>query len=74
MITIRIEDITDRGIGVGRTEEGMTVFVSGGLPGDLVRAEITKQKKRYANARAVEILEESGERADRLCSQSLCGG
>lgn len=74
MITIRIEDITDRGIGVGRTEEGMTVFVSGGLPGDLVRAEITKQKKRYANARAVEILEESGERADRLCAQSLCGG
>ena len=74
MEPIRIEDITDRGIGVGRTAEGMTLFVNGGLPGDLVRVEITKQKKRYANARVVEVLEASEERGDRLCEQSLCGG
>ena len=75
LITVRIEDITDRGMGVGRMEDGMAVFVSGGLPGDLVRCEVTKRKKRFANARTVEVLEASGERTDGFCAQSLsCGG
>ncbi|MBQ1489980.1 MAG: 23S rRNA (uracil(1939)-C(5))-methyltransferase RlmD [Eubacterium sp.] len=75
LISVRIEDITDRGMGVGRMEDGMAVFVSGALPGDLVRCEVVKKKKRFANARTVEVLEESAERTDGFCAQSLsCGG
>ena len=35
---------------------GYVVFVNGGLPGDKVRAEITKSKRGYAEANALEIV------------------
>lgn len=35
---------------------GYVVFVNGGLPGDRVSAEITKSKKGYAEANALELL------------------
>ena len=42
------------------------VFVAGALPGDRVRAEVTKQKRRFAEAKTVELLRPGAERlADR---------
>jgi 23S rRNA (uracil1939-C5)-methyltransferase len=38
------------------------VFVQGAVPGDRVRALVGKSKRAYAEARAVEIVEPSGER------------
>jgi 23S rRNA (uracil1939-C5)-methyltransferase len=55
---------------VARTE-GFVVFVAGALPGDLVRAEVTKPKKRFAEARAVEIVRAS---ADRVPDRCVHGG
>src|SRR5205807_2524862 len=49
------------GSGVARLE-GYVVFVAGGVPGDRVRAVVTKRKRAYAEARAVEILEPSPDR------------
>jgi 23S rRNA (uracil1939-C5)-methyltransferase len=49
------------GAGVARTE-GYVVFVTGGVPGDRVRAVIGKRKRAYAEARAVEILQPSPDR------------
>jgi len=38
------------------------VFVTGAVPGDRVRARVTKRKRAYAEARALELVEPSAER------------
>jgi 23S rRNA (uracil1939-C5)-methyltransferase len=53
------------GNGVARLE-GYVVFVSGAVPGDRVRAVVTKRKRAYAEARTVEVLEPSPERVEPL--------
>jgi len=40
------------------------VFVTGAVPGDRVRARITKRKRAYAEARALALVEASPERVD----------
>jgi 23S rRNA (uracil1939-C5)-methyltransferase len=55
--------------------EGMAVFVSGCVPGDTVRALVTKTKKRYAEARTVEVLAPSSSRVPPPCFYfGTCGG
>ena len=75
-VTLTIEDISAEGQGIGRTEDGMVVFVSGALPGDTASVELTKVKKNYAVGRAVELLHESEDRrAEEWCPyQDQCGG
>ena len=51
---IQIEDISQSGEGIGRYQ-GMAVFIPGAMPGDIVSAEIVKQKKSYAIGRLIEI-------------------
>ena len=61
-----IESLAFGGRGVARLE-GQVIFVAGALPGDRVRAEITKAKRRFAEARAVELLRPSSERVAESC-------
>jgi 23S rRNA (uracil1939-C5)-methyltransferase len=64
-LEVEIDSLAFGGRGVARAE-GMVVFVAGALPGDRVRAEITKAKKRFAEARTVELLKPGADRiADR---------
>jgi 23S rRNA (uracil1939-C5)-methyltransferase len=64
-LELEIDSLAFGGRGVARSN-GLVVFVSGALPGDRVRAEITKAKKRFAEARTVELLRPGAERiADR---------
>ncbi|MGE5283074.1 MAG: 23S rRNA (uracil(1939)-C(5))-methyltransferase RlmD [Chloroflexota bacterium] len=65
-LDLEIESLAFGGRGVARSE-GLVVFVAGGLPGDRVRAEVTKAKKRFAEARAVEILKPGEERVADAC-------
>jgi 23S rRNA (uracil1939-C5)-methyltransferase len=62
-LDLRVERLAHGGAGVARLE-GYVVFVSGGVPGDLVRAVVTKRKRGYAEARATEILEPSPDRIE----------
>ena len=74
-ITIDIFDITGEGNGVGRTADGLTVFVPGAVPGDTVKCEIAKQKKRFAEARLISVEKASADRAEPFCQYlDLCGG
>lgn len=51
------------------------VFVTGAVPGDVVRARVTKNKKRYAEAHAEELLTPSLHRRPARCpSFGGCGG
>jgi 23S rRNA (uracil1939-C5)-methyltransferase len=49
------------GAGVARLD-GYVVFVSGAVPGDRVRALVTRAKRDYAESRAVEVLEPGPDR------------
>jgi len=60
-LELTIDALAFGGAGVARTE-GYVVFVTGGVPGDRVRAVVGKRKRAYAEARAVEILEPSRDR------------
>ncbi|HYH54841.1 MAG TPA: TRAM domain-containing protein, partial [Solirubrobacterales bacterium] len=70
LLELEIDSLAFGGRGVARTE-GFVVFVAGGLPGDKVRAEVTKGKKRFAEARAVEVLSAA---ADRVPDRCVHGG
>jgi 23S rRNA (uracil1939-C5)-methyltransferase len=67
-LDLRIEALAYGGNGIARIAagddggRGYVVFVSGALPGDLVRAVVTKRKRGYAEARTLEVLEPSPER------------
>jgi 23S rRNA (uracil1939-C5)-methyltransferase len=62
-IDLEVESLAHGGNGVARLD-GYVVFVAGGIPGDRVRAQVTKSKRAYAEARAVEVLEPSPERIE----------
>jgi 23S rRNA (uracil1939-C5)-methyltransferase len=62
-LELRIDDLAFGGAGVARTD-GYVVFVQGAIPGDRVRAEVTKSKKSFAEARATEILEGGPDRVE----------
>lgn len=72
---VKIIDMTHEGKGVARTEEGLTLFVEGAFIGDTADVEITKKKKRFAEARAKAIVEQSPYRVESRCPVSAeCGG
>ena len=48
-LDLEIEDLAYGGNGIAR-DRGFVVFVSGAIPGDRVRAEITKAKRRSYSA------------------------
>jgi len=70
LLEVEIDSLAFGGRGVARAD-GFVVFVVGGLPGDRVRAEVTKAKRRFAEARAVELLRPA---ADRVADRCLHGG
>lgn len=74
-IELDILNIGSDGEGIGKTEDGMTVFVADALPGDRVLAHITKVKKTYAYAFAAKILVPSSFRVESKCPVAKkCGG
>lgn len=75
IIELEIEDMTVDGQGLGKTPEGLAVFVYGGLPGDTLSVELTKVKKRYAFAKSLDIVKASPHRTEGFCDfQDDCGG
>jgi 23S rRNA (uracil1939-C5)-methyltransferase len=71
---LRIDSLAFGGNGVARLD-GFVVFVRRGLPGDLVRARVTKVKRNHAEALAIDVLEPSPQRIDAPCSHyPACGG
>jgi 23S rRNA (uracil1939-C5)-methyltransferase len=69
-LEVEIDSLAFGGRGIARAD-GFVLFVAGGLPGDRVLAEVTKGKKRFAEARTVELLRAG---ADRLPDRCVHGG
>ncbi|HMA26641.1 MAG: 23S rRNA (uracil(1939)-C(5))-methyltransferase RlmD [Solirubrobacterales bacterium] len=66
LLTLDVESLAYGGRGVAR-RDGYVVFVAGALPGDRVRAEVTKAKRGYAEASTREVLQESPDRVPPRC-------
>lgn len=72
---VRVTDLSRGGAGVSKDKSGRIVFVPLTAPGDLVRVKVVEQKKRYAQAELLEILEPSPIRKTPRCSVfGKCGG
>jgi len=64
IIELEIHDIAFGGKGISRvkTEDGeFVVFVINGIPGQTVRAKVMKKKKRFAEARKIEVITPSAD-------------
>ena len=73
-LELRIESLAFGGNGVARLE-GFVLFVRRGLPGDLVRARVTKVKRSHAEAETIEVLEAGPSRVEAPCPYfGACGG
>ena len=73
-VEVRIDSLAYGGNGVGRVD-GFVVFVRGGLPGDRVRARVTKVKRGFAEAATAAVLDPSPERVQAPCRHfGVCGG
>lgn len=74
-IELDITSLGSEGEGIGKTNDGMTVFVTDALPGDRVLAHVIKVKKTYAYAFAAKILVPSENRVEPMCPVAKkCGG
>lgn len=74
LINLNIEDITNDGEGVGRSD-GFVWFVKDAIPGDEIEAIVMKLKKNYGYARLSRVLKESPDRIQPRCQKArACGG
>jgi len=73
-VELRIDSLAFGGNGVGRID-GYVVFVRAGLPGDTVRARVTKVQKRHAEAVKTEVIAPGPVRVAAPCEHyPACGG
>jgi len=75
IIELSVTDIGSEGKGIGRAEGNLVVFVNNAVPGDKIRAQILKLKKKFAEAKISEMLEESPYRIIPECAHfGTCNG
>jgi 23S rRNA (uracil1939-C5)-methyltransferase len=73
-LELHVDSLAYGGNGVARLD-GFVVFVRRGLPGDTVRARVTKVKRNHAEALAVEVLQPGPQRVEAPCAHyPACGG
>ncbi len=73
-VELTIESTAFKGKGVAR-HDGVAVFVPGTAPGDHIEARITRKKKKFMEAKLLQIIEPSSLRITPRCSHAnVCGG
>jgi 23S rRNA (uracil1939-C5)-methyltransferase len=73
-VELDVESLAYGGNGVARVD-GFVVFVRRGLPGDRVRARVTKVKRSHAEALATEVVRAGPKRVEAPCAHyPACGG
>ncbi|MEK6222730.1 MAG: class I SAM-dependent RNA methyltransferase [Chloroflexota bacterium] len=73
--TVEIEKLVYGGEGMARLPDGRAVFVPFVLPGERVAIDIAEDKRRFARAALVEVLEPSPDRITPKCKHfTKCGG
>jgi 23S rRNA (uracil1939-C5)-methyltransferase len=65
-LSLEIESLAHGGRGVARAD-GYVVFVSGGLPGDRVRARLDRAKRDFGEAQVLELIDANPDRVADRC-------
>ncbi len=74
IISVPIHDLAFGGEGVGRVGE-LVVFIPFVVPGEVVEAEVTEVRKKFARARSLRVLTPSPDRVEPRCKYfGQCGG
>ncbi len=73
IVELVTDDLNNLGFAVAHVE-GMTVFVSGAVDGERVRARIISVKRTYAIAKTEEIITPAPHRIKSVCTSCACGG
>ncbi len=74
IIELTVESTGFEGKSVARVD-GFVVFVEGAIAGDVVKAKVYKTKKKYAEAKMVELVTPSPQRTEARCKYfGTCGG
>jgi 23S rRNA (uracil1939-C5)-methyltransferase len=74
---IELHGLTHGGEAVGRLPDGKACFVPYAIPGERVRVQVVEERKSWARARLLEVLEPSPDRVDPPCvhfGPDRCGG
>ncbi len=72
---IALESYAYGGEILGHTDDGRAIFVPFGIPGELVRVQITKEKQNYARGAITQIIKASPDRIEPICKHfTVCGG
>lgn len=83
LLTVTLEKLTYGGEAMGRLEdpttemlrEGRAVFVPYALPGERVRIRLVEEKRGYARAELLEVIQPAPERIQPKCPHfGVCGG
>ncbi|MBQ8001157.1 MAG: 23S rRNA (uracil(1939)-C(5))-methyltransferase RlmD [Ruminococcus sp.] len=75
IINLNITAMSSEGSGIGRTQDGLAVFVPMSAVGDELKVRILKVKKTLAYGKIEEIITPSPDRVTPVCKVSrLCGG
>lgn len=74
VVDAQVESVAFGGKGIARVG-GMVLFIEGALPGDKLRARVTKRKPQYGEAVVEELVEPSASRRQWPCPVfGACGG
>ncbi len=74
-LTLTLTIMAHGGAAMGRDENGRPIFVPYTIPGETVRARLTNEKRHFARAELLEIIEPSPDRTEPRCSHfGVCGG
>ena len=72
ILTLKIQDMTNLGFGVGRDESGIVVFVSDAVTGDECEVRIIKCNKSYTVGRVEKFIKKSDIRCEGRCHVTAC--
>ncbi|MCS6861196.1 MAG: 23S rRNA (uracil(1939)-C(5))-methyltransferase RlmD [Abditibacteriales bacterium] len=74
-LNVHLRALAFGGDAVGKTPEGLTVFVPYGAPGDEVAVEVTERRKNFLRGRLVRVVKPSAQRILPPCTYfGHCGG
>ena len=74
-VELSILRLADAGKAIAHLPDGRVVFLRGGAPGDVVRARLTRVKKRFAEGTIIEQLKAGADTVKPFCGlHAECGG
>ncbi|CAN5875211.1 TRAM domain-containing protein [soil metagenome] len=77
LVEVTLDGFAHGGSAVGRLPDGRACFVDYAIPGERVRVRITDDRRRWARASLVEVIDASPDRVDPPCplfGPGRCGG